>query len=144
MNKILSFLTFTCITLIVLFGADFTLNLSIKNKPNTVLITEILNSQSNIALADTSHTLNQNSAVLGASTDRNIVASNNQKTCSFTPVAGYSIINFLKQNNIDYSFSNRQKLAADFGILNYTGKSEQNLELMKLLITQNQKCLAQK
>lgn len=44
-----------------------------------------------------------------------------------------SIVDALKQINIDSSFNHRKKLAKLNGILNYTGTSSQNIQLLKLL-----------
>lgn len=58
-----------------------------------------------------------------------------------TPVApvvtpkyqGSSIVDFLKSKSQDFSFTNRKKLADQYGIANYVGSSEQNLKLLGIL-----------
>ena len=46
---------------------------------------------------------------------------------------GTSLVDSLKEINIDSSFEYRQKLASVNGIINYKGTSEQNLKLLNLL-----------
>jgi LysM repeat protein len=50
-----------------------------------------------------------------------------------TPYAGSSIVDYLKSQGQDTSFTARQKLATEKGIVNYTGTSEQNTQLLKTL-----------
>jgi hypothetical protein len=45
----------------------------------------------------------------------------------------YSIVDALKQINVDSSYTNRSKLAIANGIVNYQGTAEQNLQLLSLL-----------
>jgi len=44
-----------------------------------------------------------------------------------------SIVDYLKDNNIDSSFANRKKLATKHGIKNYTGTAAQNAKLLSIL-----------
>lgn len=46
---------------------------------------------------------------------------------------GNSIVDYLKSIGQDSSFANRKKLAAQYGISNYTGTAAQNLELLNKL-----------
>lgn len=46
---------------------------------------------------------------------------------------GTSIVNYLNSKGINSSFSNRKKLASQYGISNYKGTASQNLELLKLM-----------
>lgn len=50
-----------------------------------------------------------------------------------TPYQGNSIIDYLKSTGGDSSYTNRAKLAAEKGIQNYSGTSEQNTQLLGLL-----------
>ncbi|MFD1707810.1 N-acetylmuramoyl-L-alanine amidase [Siminovitchia sediminis] len=49
--------------------------------------------------------------------------------------SGNSIVDYLKSINMDSSFANRSKLAAQYGIENYRGTAEQNLELLNRMRT---------
>lgn len=44
---------------------------------------------------------------------------------------GNSIVDYLKSIGMDSSFANRKKLAEQYGIKNYTGTAQQNLELLE-------------
>lgn len=46
---------------------------------------------------------------------------------------GGSIVDYLNSNNIDSSKSNRKKIAAEYGISNYTGTAAQNTQLLNKL-----------
>lgn len=46
---------------------------------------------------------------------------------------GGSIVDYLKANNIDSGKANRKKLAAEYGISNYTGTAAQNTQLLNKL-----------
>ena len=46
---------------------------------------------------------------------------------------GNSVVDYLKSIGQDSSFANRKKLAAQYGISNYTGTAEQNLDLLNKL-----------
>ena len=46
---------------------------------------------------------------------------------------GNSIVDYLKSIDVDSSYSNREKLAKENGISNYTGTSDQNLKLLEKL-----------
>ena len=47
---------------------------------------------------------------------------------------GKSIVEALKEINVDSSFENRKRLAEINGIYEYMGKSEQNIRLLNLLV----------
>ncbi|UNA01491.1 peptidase [Bacillus phage vB_BcgM] len=44
-----------------------------------------------------------------------------------------SVVDYLYQKGEDHSFSNRSQLATNYGIGNYTGTAEQNINLLSLL-----------
>lgn len=46
---------------------------------------------------------------------------------------GTSIVDYLKSNGQDSSYSNRKKLASKYGINNYTGTADQNTKLLQML-----------
>jgi hypothetical protein len=46
---------------------------------------------------------------------------------------GYSIVDYLKGAHVDSSFKNRAKIAATLGIKNYRGTAEQNLQMLRML-----------
>ncbi len=46
---------------------------------------------------------------------------------------GNSVVDFLKSENIDASFSNREKLALKYGIKNYEGTATQNSDLLEAM-----------
>lgn len=45
----------------------------------------------------------------------------------------WSIVNYLDAKDIDPSFENREKIAAEFGMADYEGTREQNMELLEKL-----------
>ncbi len=45
----------------------------------------------------------------------------------------YSIVDWMNNNGVDSSFSNRKKLATKYGISNYSGTAAQNTKLLELL-----------
>ncbi|MBC1474895.1 M15 family peptidase [Listeria grandensis] len=49
------------------------------------------------------------------------------------PIAGGSIVDYLNSKKIDSSMANRKKLAAKYGIANYTGTAAQNTALLNKL-----------
>ncbi|MFA7745094.1 N-acetylmuramoyl-L-alanine amidase [Salinicoccus roseus] len=49
------------------------------------------------------------------------------------PVNNLSIVDFMEAHGMDSSFSNRKKLAQQFGINGYSGTANQNIELLKKL-----------
>lgn len=49
------------------------------------------------------------------------------------PIAGGSIVDYLNSKKIDSSMANRKKLAAKYGIANYTGTATQNTALLNKL-----------
>lgn len=53
----------------------------------------------------------------------------------FTPsnYKGISIVDYLQSNDMNSSFASRKKLAESYGIKNYKGTSQQNLNLLSLL-----------
>jgi len=44
-----------------------------------------------------------------------------------------SVVDYLKSNKKDSSFSNRTKIAQSYGINNYSGSAKQNTQLLGLL-----------
>ncbi|UGO50389.1 3D domain protein [Bacillus phage vB_BanH_RonSwanson] len=44
-----------------------------------------------------------------------------------------SVVDYLYQKGEDHSFSNRSELASNYGIANYTGTAQQNINLLSLL-----------
>ena len=57
----------------------------------------------------------------------------NQEHSTIKTYLGSSIVDALKEINVDSSFEYRKKLASLNGIKNYSGSSLENLELLKLL-----------
>lgn len=80
--------------------------------------------------------------VLGAMISR-VEASNNyynnaQDDCqidfyNFAAGNQWSIVNYLDAKGVDPSFENREKMAAEFGIIDYEGTREQNMEMLERL-----------
>ncbi|MFS0562703.1 G5 domain-containing protein [Terribacillus sp. 179-K 1B1 HS] len=58
---------------------------------------------------------------------QNNITTNNQAHTEL------SIVDWMKANGMNSTFSNRQNLANEYGIANYTGTSEQNLKLLGIL-----------
>ena len=68
------------------------------------------------------------------STTTNVASVTNDNSSSVRKEIKYtSIVDYLNSQGIDYSFNNRKKLAAKYGIINYTGTASQNIELLKRL-----------
>ena len=55
---------------------------------------------------------------------------------------GTSIVDYMKSKGQDSSYKNRKKLANQYGIKNYTGAEDQNIELMKLVKNADSKSAA--
>ena len=68
------------------------------------------------------------------STTTNVASVTNDNSSSVRKEIKYtSIVDYLNSQGIDSSFNNRKKLAAKYGIINYTGTAPQNIELLKRL-----------
>lgn len=64
--------------------------------------------------------------------NENVIISNN-KYLSNKKYKGQSIIDALKEINVDSSYENRTKLAKINNIIDYSGKKEQNIKMLNLL-----------
>lgn len=73
--------------------------------------------------------MNYQVSALGGNTEKtDETKENNQVNTEYT---GNSIVDYLKSIGIDSSFENRKNLAIKYGIINYSGRSDQNLQLLK-------------
>ncbi|MBM6615647.1 N-acetylmuramoyl-L-alanine amidase [Desemzia sp. RIT804] len=70
-------------------------------------------------------TASQNTALLNAMQKAGTTTS--KPKSSYT---GSSLVDYLKTINVDSSFANRKKLAAQYGVANYTGTAAQNSQLL--------------
>lgn len=74
-----------------------------------------------------------NNGQIGWINDASIINKINEKYLSNKLYQGTSIVDALKEINVDSSFNNRKKIATKNDITNYQGTSNQNLKLLKLL-----------
>lgn len=70
---------------------------------------------------------------IGWVNDESIISKNETIYISNTSYRGFSIVDALKQINIDSSFKNRQNIAKLNDITNYTGTAIQNINMLNLL-----------
>lgn len=139
MNKYISYFTFLVVSLSVLLMASYTINRSIFEKSNAVRIASFIKTTS-LPIA---YVNDGNSAVLGTETDIEVATpppgeSNSlENKCEKKILSSNSIVNFLMEQNKDYTFEARIKMAKGYNIDNYTGSAEQNLLLIKLLNSEN-------
>lgn len=71
--------------------------------------------------------------ITGSSGGSGGTGSSSGGASSGSTYTGNSVVDYLKSIGQDSSFSNRAKLAAQYGISNYTGTAAQNLELLNKL-----------
>lgn len=140
----MSIITFVFVTSLVLWGAEFTLNKCLTDTPNTAVIASLFSRQSP-ALAQ----ITDQPSILGAITgvQENLLPTplpiiKQQLNCRQSN-EGYSIINYLNEQGLEYDLGYRSQLAIQYGITDYRGTPEQNMQLLThLRLTQLQSCLA--
>jgi len=125
MSKIFSLLIFISISGAVLFSAGITINKSLKEKSNPVLIANLVRkiNTSNQTAGIVSH-----SQVLAEETQNNCVTKISERSRETK-----SVVDLLSEAKIDNSYNNRAIMAKSRGIENYKGTSEQNIKLLSML-----------
>ena len=72
-------------------------------------------------------------AMLSGKTSSATTTSKPSKPTTSKPKTSGSVVDYMKANNMDSSFSNREKLAKQYGIKNYKGSPVQNTKLLAKL-----------
>lgn len=133
MKKIFSLSIFLSVLSLVILGANFMINKSLEIQPNSKIVADLLMKNKKTYLASIDAV--ENPTVLGSTTLENIEISDKKNNeCQDKLVLKLqntkSIVNYLNQLNLNYSFSNRSLLAELHKINNYTGTAEQNIQLI--------------
>ena len=135
MNKFISCFIFLLISSAVFVGAFYTLKKSVSEQSNIVLISKLIESSSSPVLAYINNRRSSSPPVTEANVGMAVLGQSEPSEIVCDPKISptYSIINFLRDHNEDYSFEARTQIAINHKIENYTGSAEQNLLLIKLL-----------
>lgn len=143
-NKRFSYLIIFFIAGLVMITSFFLIKASLRNSPNIRIIENVFSKKEVIAkssfdnissdkassekISDNGSDESSVSGEIPIKNDYPAVISPKGSTESLV-----SIVDFLAQNYIDYSFKNRELIAAHFGIDNYVGSAEQNSKLLSTL-----------
>ena len=141
MKKVISLTTLLTVFSLVMFGARFTIKKGFETKPNSQLITELVEGVKSPVLAW--HWAGSNPVVLGTSTSNQSTTVSNQAdltACRLQLVSKTenirSVVDYMDKLGMDYTFENRTMLAEKFGIKDYVGSAEQNKKMIYLLAQQ--------
>lgn len=102
---------------------------SIVDYLNSIKVDSSFNNRKKLAsqygVKNYSGTASQNTALLNA-----MEKSGTTTSMPKSNYTGSSLVDYLKSIKVDSSFANRQKLAAQYGVKNYTGTAAQNSQLL--------------
>lgn len=136
-NKFYSFLTFASVVGLVGMGTRYTLKLSLQERNNFVVISDVIKSRDITALALREDEKKQE-AVLGVAVDENVADQTKCRPQIITnTMKSTSITTFMNNQALDASFANRASLAIKYGIEDYKGTIEQNRQLIYFLAVDN-------
>jgi hypothetical protein len=138
-KRIFSYVIIFTISLLVVGNTFLLLRFSVKNN-NYILAKDLFPRQtSSISVnylknSTLSQVSDNNTSTPVASLENNISVQDKSIPADFVQNgAPFSIVDFLVLNGIDFSIDNRKLMATKFGINDYVGSAEQNLELLGLL-----------
>jgi hypothetical protein len=134
MKTLFSYFIFLFISILVVGGAGLTINLSLTSNSNLTYI--------NHAYRQIAANFNNPRRGVVAGIQQAAAAENCYPLPS--PVRNFnddqSLVNYLYNRNIDYSFDNRRQLAIILNIDNYSGSSQENSTLLNRLKESNSLC----
>jgi hypothetical protein len=136
-NKFYSFLMFASVVGLVGTGTRYTLKLSLQERNNFDVVSEVIRSKNITALA-LKEDEKKDEAVLGAvAEDSNTDQTNCRPQIITNTMKSTSITNFMLKQDLNPSFANRVELENKYGIEDYKGTIEQNRQLIYFLAVDN-------
>ena len=141
MKRIISMATLLTVLSLVTFGARFAVTKGLESKSNRQLAIEIIDRTEAPVLAKRQPS--NEPVVLGSSTsDQAVIDANKLAACRVAVTSqiekNNSIVDYMNQSGMDYTFEHRKFVAELKGIQNYQGTAEQNKKLIYLLAEETQ------